>query len=435
MSRSRDRLQVIQNALTSHHDTKPDPVDSFMLPDGQRVEIIQSQPEPAILSGADSRIPEAQICVGGDHVCTYRALDRTAALILSAVGTPHELTATHVPSYPVLEIRAPSAGETLQADLHITVPDLWAIIYALFVRHREQETIPIVFSHEVGNHMKLRSHVLYTGLGRIALSSHGSQEDLFLSRAAFWQGASTHGYHGCGWLPPSSSLTHHAATPFPSVHSFTRTPIVITAHPLRPPKPVPGEVLYRRYCPTVKQVLEFTYFDIGADDQVSPHLEAFHRWQNDERVAKAWNERGTLEQHKRYVKDILNDPAVLPIILSWDGELMGYSEFVYVKENHVATFVPDGARDWDRGYHILVGEERFRGWERAQAWQRSIIHYLFLADPRTERVMAEPNAQNPAMLQVSLDATMHIATLFDFPYKRSALTFVPRERFFKMDVL
>ena len=55
-------------------------------------------------------------------------------------------------------------------------------------------------------------------------------------------------------------------------------------------------------------------------------------------------------------------------------------------------------------------------------------------------------------MRVSLDSTMHIETvrdsstwcgrkgtqlvqLFDFPYKRSVLTFLPRERFFKMDVL
>lgn len=30
---------------------------------------------------------------------------------------------------------------------------------------------------------------------------------------------------------------------------------------------------------------------------------------------------------------------------------------------------------------------------------------------------------------------LSLVQLFDFPYKRSALTFLPRERFFKMDVL
>ncbi|KIJ64046.1 hypothetical protein HYDPIDRAFT_91251 [Hydnomerulius pinastri MD-312] len=379
--------------------------------------------------------PTTQIILDGVPVCTYRSLDRTAALLLSAVGTPYEQTATHVPRFPVLEISAPSFSMPAQADRQITVPDMWSVIYTLFTRHHKQETIPIILSSEITNHEELRAYILCAGLGRTAKSDHASPDDLFLMRATFWQGAGTHGYHGRGWLPPSSTLSIHAAAPFPSVHSFTRTPLVITAHPLRPPKPKQGEVLYRRYCPIVKQVLELIYFDLGVERGVSAHLEAFHRWQNDERVNKGWNESGTLEHHRKYVKAVMNDPAVLPLMMSWDGELMGYTELVYLKENHTGVFVPDGVKDFDRGLHVLTGEERFRGWERAQAWLRSLHHYLFLADPRTERVIGEPKADNAAIIQVSLDATMHIATVFDFPYKRSAMTVLPRERFFKFDVL
>ena len=34
------------------------------------------------------------------------------------------------------------------------------------------------------------------------------------------------------------------------------------------------------------------------------------------------------------------------------------------QENHVAPYVPEGANDYDRGPHILVGEEKFRGIHR-----------------------------------------------------------------------
>jgi len=135
------------------------------------------------------------------------------------------------------------------------------------------------------------------------------------------------------------------------------------------------------------------------------------------------------------MQGVLNDPAVLPIMMSWNSELMGYLELVYVKENHVATYIPGGAKDWDRGIHVLVGEERFRGWERAQAWLRSIHHYIFLADPRTDNAIGEPKLSNGPIVQVALGTKMHIETVFDFPYKRSVLLLVPRERFFKEDVL
>lgn len=83
--------------------------------------------------------------------------------------------------------------------------------------------------------------------------------------------------------------------------------------------------------------------------------------------------------------------------------------------------------DWDRGIHVLVGEERFRGSTRgkvatlllllklihlaARAWMRSLHHYCFLADPRTDHVVGEPRADNAAVIKVLLDATMHIATV------------------------
>ena len=47
----------------------------------------------------------------------------------------------------------------------------------------------------------------------------------------------------------------------------------------------------------------------------------------------------------------------------------------------------------------------------AQAWFRSIHHYIFLADPRTEHAIGEPRADNGAIVQVSLDSTMHIETV------------------------
>ncbi|KAI9567910.1 acyl-CoA N-acyltransferase [Boletus coccyginus] len=365
---AQQRLRAVQNALLA-------PVDVFLLPDRTSVDIVQLPPAP----GSPGK---AEIRVDGMPVCTYHPLDRTATLLPSAVGTPHEHTATHAPTYPVLEI--------CPAMHRITVQDAWAAIYALFVRHHDRETIPIVFSPDTANLAELGTYILRSGLGRTAHSKRADSDALFLLRAAFWQGAGTHGYHSRGWLPPLASLTCHAASPFPWVQSFTRTPLVITANPLRPPKPLPGEVLYRRYCPCVQQTLEFTYFDVGQDGQVTPHLEAFHKWHNDDRVNSGWNERGSLEQHRSYVHGVLNDPAVLPMMMSWDGELMGYLEIVYIKvrryarlgarthmssqENHVATYVPGGAKEWDRGMHVLVGEERFRGWERGGCCDSDVVH-------------------------------------------------------------
>jgi hypothetical protein len=104
-------------------------------------------------------------------------------------------------------------------------------------------------------------------------------------------------------------------------------------------------------------------FNYQSTDGVSRHLAAFHKWHNDPRVNKAWQEQGTVDTHRRYIETMYADPHAIPCMYSWDGELFGYIEINYTKEDHVATFMPSDqpAGDWDRGIHILVGEDKFLG--------------------------------------------------------------------------
>ncbi|KWI44055.1 hypothetical protein WM05_21400 [Burkholderia ubonensis] len=52
----------------------------------------------------------------------------------------------------------------------------------------------------------------------------------------------------------------------------------------------------------------------------------------------------------------------------------------------LAEVRPDVPRDHDRGLRMLVGEPRWRGPHRVAGWLPSVVHYLFLDDPRTEAV-------------------------------------------------
>lgn len=419
MTRAGQCLPPIQSKLTNISVSDDQKVDEFILPDGA-----------VIIAKADSVSPTNFINIDGLVVCEYHLLDQTAQLVLSAVGTQFENTASHVPSFQVIEI-LPSSTSPQPSRNDISVKDMWATVYALFTLYHNQETIPVVLSQAINNSEELRSYLLRSGLGRTAHAPTAPKEEIYLHRATFWQGAGTQGYHTRGWLPPSSL----PAAPFASIQSFTRTPTVIAAHPLRPPKPKPRETLFRRFCPSIGETLEFTYFDVGSGSDTSEHLDFFHRWHNSERVNKGWGERGSLEKHRAYVTEVANDPGVLPIIMSWNGEPMGYAEVTYLKENHVAPYIPGGPGDWDRGLHVLVGEDKFRGTQRTNLWHRALIHYCFLVDPRTEIVLAEPKAENASIIKVQLDSAMHIATIFDFPYKRSVLACVSRERFFRLDLL
>ncbi|KZT35086.1 hypothetical protein SISSUDRAFT_1009146 [Sistotremastrum suecicum HHB10207 ss-3] len=387
------RLNQVQQILDQSK-----PIDKLILPDSSVVKYHRSDD--------GTQLTRNDVVIG-----SYVALQRTAALVVSSMGTEFE-PAPPIPSYPVIQISTPTS-----ADLSVEL--VWVIVYALFTEKRSQDSIPINIA-KIPNQSQVREYLLQSGLGRLHVK-HPSE--IFLSRSAFWQGAGTRS-HSLGWLREYSWVV----ADFPVQDAFTRSTRVITSHPLRPPKPPPGALLYRRYCPSIGQTLSMRY--ISLDD-----LETFSRWHNDERVHAAWGERGTLEKHRKYIEDQMADPRVWAVIASWDDEPMAYFEFTWVKEDHVSQYIPGGGQAYDRGIHVLVGEDKFRGSARAQAWMRSLTHYVFIVEPRCNRLIGEPRADNGAIISVSLTAAMHIETYFDLPYKRSAMTCNLRERFFKLDLL
>lgn len=44
-------------------------------------------------------------------------------------------------------------------------------------------------------------------------------------------------------------------------------------------------------------------------------------------------------------------------------------------------------------------------------WHCALIHYCFLADPRTENVVGEPKATNSSIIKVEQESAMHFATV------------------------
>lgn len=191
-------------------------------------------------------------------------------------------------------------------------------------------------------------------------------------------------------------------------------------HPLRPPKP--QGTVYQRQIPWLSKTLTLDTVDIGRD------LPAFNRWMNDPVVAHFWEEQGDLAKHRAYLEAIEADARVTGLIGRFDGEAFGYFEVYWAKEDRIAPFCD--ADDYDRGWHALIGEARFRGKDFLTAWMPSLSHYMFLDDCRTQRIVIEPRADNHKMIKsLGRCGYAHVKE-FDFPHKRAMLGVLLRERFF-----
>ncbi|KAH8149341.1 uncharacterized protein LAJ45_06420 [Morchella importuna] len=190
-------------------------------------------------------------------------------------------------------------------------------------------------------------------------------------------------------------------------------------HPLRP-RPQQG-TLYKRWVPSLKEFISFRLASAETD------AELVHRWMNDPRVAEFWGEDGgDVEKTREFLKKGLESSHCYPVIGCWNDEPFGYFEVYWVKEDNLGKFAT-GCGPWERGVHCLVGEQKFRGPHRVGVWISSLVHYMFLDDPRTQTVMLEPRVDNEKFIKYLTEAGFYKEKEFAFPHKQAALMKLERE--------
>ncbi|KAL7626132.1 hypothetical protein AAE478_002902 [Parahypoxylon ruwenzoriense] len=311
-----------------------------------------------------------------------------------------------------------------------TLAQAWLVIYVLFTVRPSMEGFRLTLTGPGKEAIAAQLKAVLLAVDHP--TTGGLDDELLVLRSTFWQGAGSPFGSRSVWVPEDEDAH---ALPKP-LASYPLTPLehTMTAeaggapawHPRRPAKPRPGSVVYSRWIPHLRE----TFSMVALDYENPEHLELFHTWQNDPRVSQGWNETGSLEQHRDYLRRAHIDPHQITILARFEDTYFAYFEVYWAKEDRLGAYYSAG--DFDRGRHSLVGDVRFRGPHRVTAWWSSLMHYLFLDDPRTTHVVGEPKYTNSSVLAYDFINGFGLDKFVDLPHKRSAFVRCSRERFFQL---
>lgn len=326
--------------------------------------------------------------------------------------------------------RSPATTIAWDAEEAPTLAQTWLVIYALFTIRHDEEFIRLVLDGKGKQVLanQLRASMLAVNHPRGDGLDATVSDELVLLRASFWQGAGSPFGARSVWVPTDGPGTTYASQAVPALdYMLTDKPGTALAwHPRRAPKPRPGSTIYSRWIPHLKE----NFSMVALDHTNQEHVDLFHSWQNDPRVSQGWHQTGTRDHHREYLAQLHEDPAQVAVLAAFDGVFFAYFELYWAREGKLGAYYH--SQDFDRGRHSLVGDVRYRGAHRVGAWWSSLMHYLFLDDPRTMQVVGEPKFTNTTVLAYDFVHGFGAEKFVDLPDKRGALMKCSRERFFQI---
>lgn len=239
-------------------------------------------------------------------------------------------------------LRSPISVVTWNDDNAPTFGQLWLAVYFIFTLRPTLEVVRILMTGDQG--LELAKMMLAVGLAVQQTPPSGSSTEtqdgllqalILIPQSTFWQGAGSPFGVRALWAPDTHvgkesgrSLTQF---PLPPLHYTLTTGFpasrVHCRHPIRPPKPPPGSIVYGRYIPHLDEMFSMVALDYRDEE----HLDLFHKWQNDPRVAQGWNEKGSLDEHRNYLRRAHEDSHMLTLLGKFSDDFFAYFEVYWAK--------------------------------------------------------------------------------------------------------
>lgn len=159
-------------------------------------------------------------------------------------------------------------------------------------------------------------------------------------------------------------------------------------------------------------------------------IDFFWNWQNKEYVSQFWEMNYSKEELLNYLIDTAGSPYKEPVIFEVAGEPVGYFELYWAFDDRIAPYCD--ARKYDRGIHLLFGEEKYLGTRYVPEGLVLAKEYMFESCDKTQTIWGEPRNDNKNIMKlVRFLPGWEFVREFDFSHKRAALIKCTREDFYK----
>ncbi|KAI0393570.1 acyl-CoA N-acyltransferase [Xylariaceae sp. FL0594] len=210
-------------------------------------------------------------------------------------------------------------------------------------------------------------------------------------------------------------------------------------HPRRQKPYRMGEIFYSRFIPSTGKYLSFRVASLSP--KPVPHLgpvgkaeghdghayltamsdcDLLRSWLSKPRVSAFWG-----GYYDSFLPDALKSQHSFPAIGLWDGVPFGYFEIYWVKEDRLGQHMGSEAHDFDRGLHVLIGEEWARG--KVAVWLSSLVQWCWQADNRTMDIYLEPRIDNERFVQLLEKSGFAKEKQIALPHKQAWLCRLRRE--------